>query len=116
MRLERAAIALSLFAAIALPACKRPLTGREFAGSEVRDVRVDPEYVRQGVPLKITFRLDGGVQGSVSYSIATKTFDCTPERLSDGRFQCTHAGVSRSDYTQGPTDVVVRAKDRRGRE
>src|SRR5262245_640452 len=115
MRLDRAAIALSLLA-IALPACKRPLTGREFAGGSVREVRVEPEYVRQAVPMKISFRLDGGLKGDVTYAIANKTYPCKPDRLPDGRFQCTHAGISRIEFTQGLVDVVVNATDLRGQE
>lgn len=113
MRIERVAV---FFALAVLTSCQRPVTGREFTGGEIREVHVDPEFVRQGVPIKITFRLDGGVQGNVSYTIANKMFDCVPERLSDGRYQCTHAGVSRTDYTQGETSVIVTAKDRRGNQ
>jgi cysteine-rich repeat protein len=113
MRFGRVAIILAL---AALTSCQRPVTGREFTGGEIREVRVDPEFVRQGVPIRITFRLDGGVQGNVSYSIGNKTFDCVPERLSDGRYQCVHAGVSRTDYSQGESSLIVKAKDRRGNE
>lgn len=114
-RSRRVAIVLSLFA-IALPACKRPVTGREFGGGEIENVRVDPPYVRAGVPMKISFNLAGGVQRTVDYSIGGKTFECIPERLANGRLECLHAGVTRAEYMQGPTDVVVKTNNRLGNE
>src|SRR5688572_30190449 len=115
MRLERLALAIA-WSALVLPSCTRPVTGREFAGAEIKDAKLVPENVKEGVPIAISFRLDGGAQGDVSYSIASRTFQCAPERLPDGRLQCTHPGVSRVDYTPGPTDITLRAKDRLGRE
>lgn len=102
--------------AIALPACKRPVTGREFGGGEIENVRVDPSFVRAGVPMKISFNLAGGVQRSVDYSIGGKMFECIPEKLANGRLECTHAGVTRAEYMQGPTDVVVKTNNRLGNE
>lgn len=96
--------------------CERPVVGREFAGAELAELSVEPQYVRQAVPISVRFRLDGGPQGAVSLSLGAALVSCVPQRLADGRYECVHPGVSRQSHPQGPLDVEVVAKDRVGKE
>ncbi|MCK6545835.1 pre-peptidase C-terminal domain-containing protein [Myxococcota bacterium] len=99
----------------ALSGCERPVVGRNFQGASVTGLTVAPEHVRAGVPITIRFRLDGGPQGTVTYTIGGKDFECAPERLGDGSFECVHDGLSRQEYAQGPTVLRLTAKDRVGK-
>src|SRR5438067_1395808 len=115
MSLVRSTAPLIVLASLAA-SCTRPVVGRDFQGASITDLTVEPANVREGVPITIEFSLAGGPEGNVTYTIGNKSNDCSATELPGGRFQCVSSGVTRQDYPQGDVDVVVKAKDRLGKE
>lgn len=100
---------------IAPLACKRPVTGADSGETLVFDLEVDPQFIRADVPIDLRYRVSGKLPEKVTYDIGGQQFDCTPEVAGDGRFVCTHPGITRDAFSQGTTLAVLEATDADGR-
>jgi hypothetical protein len=107
----RAAVSVALVAS----GCSRPLTGRDLGSTILQDLQVKPEYVRADTPIDLSFKVTGVPPETVSYDISGNTGMCSPTRESDTRFHCMHPGVTRQDFMQGPTLIVVETRDKNGK-
>ncbi len=97
-----------------LTACKRPVDRPTYGDTIVTELNVIPEFVREGVPIEVRFRLLGAPPQRVEYAIAQENFECTPESLADGQFVCRHPGIQRGAFVQGSTPVFLTAWDQDG--
>ena len=99
---------------VALAACNRPVGGRDLAQTSVSALTVTPEFIRAGTPIVLSFRLTGDPV-AISYTIAGRRFDCDSVTGADGRARCTHPSIDNRAFREGPAEVTVEARDRRGR-
>lgn len=91
--------------------CTRPVDRPASGNIFITGVTVEPAYVKDEVPIEITFNAIGPTPKSVSYEIGGRDHMCTPEDLGGGRLRCTHPGVTRDEVAQGSGVVVVKVTD-----
>ena len=81
--------------------CSRPVDRPATGDTFITELVVNPEFVREGVPVDISFRVFGAPPKAVRYDISGQRFDCSPEDVGEGRMRCVHQSLDRVGF-KGP--------------